>query len=146
MKFTPIVALTACTAFFMLSACGQRNEANDAQKPAAVDVSEMAPAAVSADRDWMPAAIILPQPHTMIQNTRIGTRTNYLQVIVQKNPTPEFAKWKSALLAAGYEVNDNIANGTLLFEKQGVESGKIAVSQPEDQEGFMIQVDVSSSQ
>ncbi len=92
----------------------------------------------------MPDAIVLPQPHTLIQNGKIGTRTNYLQVIVEQDPAPEFEQWKSALQAAGYAVNDNIANGSLSFEGNGVESGMIAVSRPEDQQGFMIQVDVSA--
>ena len=146
MKLPSIVASTTCAALFMLSACGQRNEADEVQKAAAVDTSEMDLAGVSADRDWMPAAIVLPQPHTMIQNARVGLRTNYLQVVVKDDPTPEFPKWESALLAAGYEVN-NMGNVNLLFKKEGeVESGMIAVSQYEDQSGFMIQVDVSREQ
>jgi hypothetical protein len=86
----------------------------------------------------------LPGPHTVIQDTKVGTRTYLLQVVVKKDPKEQFGQWQGALESAGYEVNDSmLSDGRMLFQGADVESGQIAVSRPEDQIGYMIQIDVS---
>ena len=60
--------------------------------------------------------------------------------------TRQRLKRPTHLVAAGYKVIDNTANGSLLFNGAEVESGQIGVSQPKDHEGFMIQVNVSRRQ
>ncbi len=113
MKLIHMAALTAYAALFMLSACGQ---SDDAGVSAAADTTEITATSASLSRDWMPAAIVLPQPNTVVADRKLGLRTHLLQVVVQNDPTPKFSEWKSALLAAGYKVNDNAANGSLLFQ------------------------------
>jgi len=133
----------AAAAFFLLTACGQ-DTATEAD--ASSDDSEAVASDAAVDRDWVPAGVTLPEPHTVLQDTKIGTRTYLLQVSVPNDPSGEFAGWKSALETAGYEVNENMmSDGRLLFQGADVESGQISVSQPADAEGYMIQIDVSKN-
>ena len=143
MKITPMKGITAATALFLLAACGQDAATENDAIP---EGAEMAAAGAAANRDWIPAGVILPQPHTVLQDTKIGTRTYLLQVSVPNDPSGQFAGWKSALVAAGYAVNEGmLSDGRLLFDGADVESGQISVSQPEDVEGYMIQIDVSKN-
>lgn len=144
MKIKPMKGIAAAAAFFLLAACGQDAQtANDAIPEGA----EMAAGGAAANRDWIPAGVILPQPHSVLQDTKIGTRTYLLQVSVPNDPSGKFAGWKDALVGAGYAVNDDsvLSDGRLLFDGKDVESGQIAVSQAEDVEGYMIQIDVSKN-
>ena len=147
MKVTRMAVLTAGTALLMLSACGTDR---DAAETSAVAGSEMAtqdaPATETADRDWMPVAIVLPEPHTVLADADIGMRTHYLQIVVQDDPTPMFSQWSEALVAAGYDVRDVTADGILLFSGLDVDTGQIAVMELPEDEGFRIQVDVTRSQ
>jgi len=140
MKITHMTAIAAGAALLLLSACGQGQTTANATAGGDTEVS---PVGAALERDWMPAAIVLPQPHTVSQDTKIGTRTHLLQIIVKDDPKAEFARWQAALEADGYEVNDNmLGDGRLLFQSAEVESGQIAVFPAED-EGYVIQVDVS---
>lgn len=140
-KITHSNSIAAATALVLLAACGQ-DTATEAG--ASSDDSEMVATGAAADRDWIPAGIVLPEPHTVLQDTRLGTRTYLLQVSVPNDPSGQFPEWKSALETAGYEVNEGLLHdGRLLFDRADVESGQISVSQPEDIEGYMIQIDVS---
>ena len=135
--------ITAATALFLLTACGQDAAPENDAIP---EGAEMAVADAPANREWIPAGVILPQPHTVLQDTKIGTRTYLLQVSVPNDPSGQFPEWKSALVAAGYAVNEAmLSDGRLLFDGADVESGQISVSQPEDVEGYMIQIDVSKN-
>jgi hypothetical protein len=141
MRITQSIKMTAVAAFVVLASCGKdgavENEPTD-------DVSEISEAYAAVSRDWIPPGIVLPEPHTVIQDTKVGTRTHLLQVVVEKDPKEQLAQWQGALEAAGYEINDSmLSNGRILFRGVDVESGQIAVSHPEDQNGFMIQIDVS---
>ena len=144
MKIPQIVKVAAVPALLLLAACGQEAAVAD---EAAADAAEMSVTGATTNRDWMPAGIVLPEPHTVLQDTKIGQRTYLLQVSVPNDPTSEFAGWKSALEASGYELNEALlAEGQLLFQGGDVESGQIAVLQPEDIDGYMIQIDVSRKQ
>jgi len=80
----------------------------------------------------------------VIRDSKLGTRTYILQVVVEKDPKDQFPQWQAALEQAGYEIDDSMLfDGRILFQGAEVESGQIAVSQPEDQKGYMIQIDVS---
>jgi hypothetical protein len=131
--------VAAGAAVFLLAACGSGASTDSGT---AADGGEAAAAAQS--RDWIPAALVLPQPNTVLQETRLGTRTHLLQILVSDDPSPLLASWKAGLEAEGYQINDSlIAEGRLLFDGGDVESGQIAVLRPDDEEGYMIQVDVS---
>jgi hypothetical protein len=140
-KIALMRSITVGTAVFLLAACGADegagNEAPSTEEGAAL-------AGAPENRDWIPAGIELPQPHTVLQESKIGTRTYLLQVSVPTDPAAEFADWKSALEAAGYRVDESmLADGRLYFDGADVESGQIAVLQPQDVEGYMVQIDVS---
>src|SRR5690606_22362652 len=140
-KITHSNSIAAATALVLLAACGQ-DAATEAG--ASSDDSEMVAPGAAADRDWIPAGIVLPEPHTVLQDTRLGTRTYLQRGSVPTDPSGQFPAWKSALETAGYEVNEGLLHdGRLLFDRADVESGQISVSQPEDIEGYMIQIDVS---
>jgi len=142
-KIPHMAKITAGAGLMLLAACGQGAATKSGASP---EETEAAPTGTSENRDWVPAGIVLPQPHTVLRDTKIGTRTYLLQVSVQDDPKAELAQWKSALLAAGYEVNDAmLADGRLLFDGADVESGQIAISNPDDVEGYMIQIDVSQN-
>lgn len=141
MKITQITRMTAGLAFVLLASCGQDETTGNA--PASDDIA-MSVTDDAESGDWLPAGIVLPQPHTVVQDAKLGTRTRLLQVVVENDPKEQFAQWQSGLEAAGYKVSDSmLSDGRLLFEGADVESGQIAVSQPDDQNGYMIQVDVS---
>lgn len=143
MKMSQIAKFAAAPALLVLAACGQ-----DAaiENETAADETEISATGASQNRDWMPAGIALPGGHTVLQDTKIGMRTYLLQVSVPNDPKSEFPGWKSALEAAGYQVNDGmLSDGRLLFDGGNVESGQISVSQPEDVEGYMIQIDVTQN-
>lgn len=138
-----IAKFAAVPALLLLAACGQDVAT---ESGAVADEAEASATVASGDRDWMPAGIALPKGHTVIQDTKLGMRTHLLQVSVPNDPKSEFPGWRSALEAAGYQVSDSmLADGRLLFEGGDVESGQISVSQPEDVEGYMIQIDVSKN-
>lgn len=105
------------------------------------------PLAASAEtRDWMPAGIVLPEPHEVLMEQQIMSDTNILQVLVKEDPTPLFVEWRAALEAGGYEINDSaVANGRLLFSSPEVEIGGINV-QSLDEAEFMIQIDVTKAE
>jgi len=93
--------------------------------------------------EWLPAGIILPEPHEVMMDQKIGSRTHLLQIFVETDPTPMFAEWQSALMASGYDVNDTMMfDGRLLFSNSEVEAGQIAV-QSMDETEFMIQIDMT---
>lgn len=139
MKKWRIDLVAAGAAVFVLAACGSGATTD---RETAADGGEAAAAA--QNRDWIPAALVLPQPHTVLQETRLSTRTHLLQILVSDDPTPLLASWKAGLEAEGYQINDGlIGEGRLLFDRGDVESGQIAVLRPEDEDGYMIQVDVS---
>lgn len=141
MKHWRIDLIVPVATLALLAACGPSGTTDRASVAEDGESS-----ATVASRDWMPAALVLPQPHTVLQETRLGTRTYLLQILVEKDPKPQLAGWKTGLEAEGYEVNENlIADGRLLFVGRDVESGQIAVSQPEDQQGYLVQVDVSQN-
>ena len=143
MKLSQIAKFAAAPALLVLAACGQ-----DAaiENETAADETEISATGASQNRDWMPAGIALPGGHTVLQDTKIGMRTYLLQVSVPNDPKSEFPGWRSALEAAGYQVNDGmLSDGRLLFDGGNVESGQISVSQPEDVEGYMIQIDVTQN-
>lgn len=145
MKMPQIAKFAAAPALLVLAACGQDAAV---ENDAAADETEMSATGTSAssNRDWMPAGVALPDGHTVIQDTKIGMRTYLLQVSVPNDPKSEFPGWKSALETAGYQVNDGmLSDGRLLFDGGNVESGQISVSQPEDVEGYMIQIDVTQN-
>ena len=149
MKVTRTAVLSSAAALLILSACGQSNDAGDTPAVGETDMTSAvtsAPTIASANRDWMPPVIVLPQPHTVVADMDVGLRTHYLQILVKDDPTPEFAGWKEALVAAGYEVKDATATGSLLFSSVDVETGQIAVKPADDHEGFIIQVDVTRRQ
>ena len=141
---TRLTGLLAGTALVMLAACGQGESAPGAGDDApAVEASSAIADAPVANRAWMPAAIALPEPHSVLQDMKVGANTHLLQIVVPDDPAAEFPRWKEALVAGGYDVNDSMLfDGRLLFQGQGVESGQIAVSAVEEG-GYMIQVDVS---
>ena len=146
MKLSQIAKFAAAPALLVLAACGQDTAV---ENEAVADETEMSATGTSASgkRDWMPAGVALPSGHTVIQDTKIGMRTYLLQVSVPNDPKSEFPGWKSALEAAGYQVNDGmLSDGRLLFDGGNVESGQISVSQPEDVEGYMIQIDVTQTE
>lgn len=146
MKMPQITKFAAAPALLLLAACGQDTAV---ENEAVADETEMSATGTSASgkRDWMPAGVALPNGHTVIQDTKIGMRTYFLQVSVPNDPKSEFPGWKSALEAAGYQVNDGmLSDGRLLFDGGNVESGQISVSQPEDVEGYMIQIDVTQTE
>lgn len=139
MKKWRIDLVAAGAALLLLAAC-EPGATTDPE--AAADGGEVAAAA--QNRDWIPAALELPQPHTVLQETRLGTRTHLLQILVPVDPSPMLASWKAGLQAEGYQINDSlIAEGRLLFDGGDVESGQIAVLRPDDEEGYMVQIDVS---
>ena len=145
MKMSKIAKFAAAPALLALAACGQDATVEDG---AAAEETAIATdgASDTVNRDWMPAGVTLPTGHTVIQDTKIGMRTYLLQVSVPDDPKSEFPGWKSALEAAGYQVNDGMLfDGRLLFDGDNVESGQISVSQPEDVEGYMIQIDVTQT-
>lgn len=143
MKIRYLKRVAAGFAIFLIAACGQDVNSED---EAATDEVEMSATGPTTNRDWIPAGVILPQPHKVLQDTKLGTRTHLLQISVSNDPTAEFAGWKSALEAAGYAVNEAMLfDGRLLFDGADVESGQISVSQPDDLEGYMIQIDVSKN-
>lgn len=145
MKLSQIAKFAAAPALLVLAACGQDAAV---ENEAGADEAELSAAGTSAsgNRDWMPAGVALPNGHTVIQDTKLGMRTYLLQVSVPNDPKSEFPGWKSALEAAGYQVNDGmLSDGRLLFDGGNVESGQISVSQPEDVEGYMIQIDVTQN-
>lgn len=143
MNIPQIVKVAAVPALLLVAACGQEAAV---ENEATADAAEMSATGASTNRDWMPAGILLPEPHTVLQDSKIGQRTYLLQVSVPNDPTSEFAKWKSALEASGYELNEALlAEGRLVFQGGDVESGQIAVLQPEDVDGYMIQIDVSQN-
>lgn len=144
MKMPQIAKFAAAPALLVLAACGQDAAV---ENEAGADEAELAATAAVGKRDWMPAGVALPNGHTVIQDTKIGMRTYLLQVSVPNDPKSEFPGWKSALEAAGYQVNDGmLSDGRLLFDGGNVESGQISVSQPEDVEGYMIQIDVTQTE
>lgn len=146
MKMPQITKFAAAPALLLLAACGQDTAV---ENEAVADETEMSATGTSASgkRDWMPAGVALPNGHTVIQDTKIGMRTYLLQVSVPNDPKSEFPGWKSALEAAGYQLNDGmLSDGRLLFDGGNVESGQISVSQPEDVEGYMIQIDVTQTE
>ncbi|OWQ96360.1 hypothetical protein [Sphingopyxis witflariensis] len=146
MKKPHIAKFAAAPALLLLAACGQDTAV---ENEAVADETEMSATGTSAsgNRDWMPAGVALPSGHTVIQDTKIGMRTYLLQASVPNDPKSEFPGWKSALEAAGYQVNDGmLSDGRLLFDGGNVESGQISVSQPEDVEGYMIQIDVTQTE
>lgn len=145
MKTIPMAALIAGATIFMLSACGAGNDAADTSSRGATEGAAAA-AATPANRDWMPAAIVLPQPHTVVADNRLGMRTHLLQIVVQNDPTPQFAQWRSALVAAGYDVLKDDRDDQVLFSGADVDSGQVVLVQTPDQPGFMIQVDVTRRQ
>lgn len=145
MKLSQIAKFAAAPALLVLAACGQDAAV---ENEAGADEAELSAPGTSAsgNRDWMPAGVALPNGHTVIQDTKIGMRTYLLQVSVPNDPKSEFPGWKSALEAAGYQINDGmLSDGRLLFDGGNVESGQISVSQPEDVEGYMIQIDVTQN-
>ena len=143
MKMPRIAKIAAAPALLMLAACGQDAAV---ENETATDETEMSATTASGNRNWMPAGIALPNGHTVIQDTKLGLRTYLLQVSVPNDPKSEFAGWKTALEAAGYQVNDRmLSDGRLLFDGGSVESGQISVSQPEDVEGYLIQIDVTQN-
>lgn len=144
MKMPQIAKFAAAPALLVLAACGQDAAV---ENEAGADEAELAATAAAGNRDWMPAGVALPKDHTVIQDTKIGMRTYLLQVSVPNDPKSEFPGWKSALEAAGYRINDGmLSDGRLLFDGGNVESGQISVSQPEDVEGYMIQIDVTQTE
>lgn len=144
MKSNYLKNIITLAALFLLVACGQDDVS---EYDAAAEKTEISAPGEAANRDWIAAGVVLPQPHTVLQDTKIGTRTYLLQVSVVEDPADAFAGWASALEAAGYEINDNsvLSDGRLMFEGADVESGQITVSQPEGIEGYMIQIDVSKN-
>jgi len=100
-------------------------------------------AVLAAPPEWLPAGITLPEPHAVLMDQKIGSNTHLLQIAVETDPTPMFADWQTALVAAGYDVNDSMMfDGRLLFSNSEVESGQIAVQSLDGAE-FMIQVDMT---
>lgn len=142
MKTKYINGMAASAALLLLVACGKRETTTENAPDG--DEAEITAAITSSNRDWMPAEIILPQPHTVIQDTKIGTRSHLLQVVVENDPKGKFPQWKAALEAAGYKIDERmLSDGRLLFQGAGIEGGQIAVLQTEDQKGYVIQIDIS---
>lgn len=136
-KLAPIAA--PASALLLLAACGQGDTAGDAD----AGVEEVAAPQTAENVEWLPDAIVLPQEHVLLNDAKLGVRTNLLQVTVEEDPSAQFPVWKSALEEAGYTVTENENNGGLRFSGNGVESGQITVPALEDAEGFMIQIDIT---
>jgi hypothetical protein len=117
--------------------------ARSATRAFALCAGAMPLAVLAAPPEWLPASITLPEPHAVLMDQKIGSNTHLLQIVVETDPTPMFADWQSALVAAGYDVNDSMMfDGRLLFSSSEVESGQIAV-QSLDEAEFMIQIDMT---
>lgn len=143
MKIYRLNSIAAGAALCLLAACGQDPAT---QNEASLDDSESSASQVPANRDWIPAGLVLPEPNTIIREGPMGSRTNILQVSVPNDPSDRFPAWTSALETAGYDVNDSmLPDGRLVFTGLEVESGQIAVLQTEDVEGYVIQIDVSQN-
>ncbi|NYT65004.1 hypothetical protein H0A58_03365 [Alcaligenaceae bacterium] len=132
-------SIIAAIPLAFLVACGQGSEAGSESKAEAVKMS--APSEPEG-RDWVPAGLTLPQPHEVIQDSKLGTRIRLLQVSVKADPASEFPRWKSALEAAGYKIQDIADTSRLLFSNDK-EEGQIAVSQHPEVDGYVIQIDIS---
>src|SRR5690606_33577398 len=138
-KQLPLAKIASVAALLLLSACGTDTDTDgivDDDKGSAI-------AGSSQDIDWLPAGLVLPEPHTVLQNSSIGTRTQLLQVGVPDDPSGQVPAWKAALETAGYTVAESAANGGLLFNGLDVESGQIAISTPQGADDYMIQIDIS---
>lgn len=139
MKTTPMAKLAPLAALALLAACGQGASTDEAEATA----EEAAAPQTAEDVEWLPDAIVLPEGHVLLNNAKLSIRTDLLQVTVVDDPSAQVPAWKSALEEAGYTVNESEANSGLLFSGNGVESGQIAISRPEDGEGYMIQIDMT---
>lgn len=139
MKQLPLAKIASVAALLLLSACGTDADTDGI----ANDDNGSVIAGGSQDIDWLPAGLALPEPHTVLQNSSIGTRTQLLQVGVPDDPSAQVPAWKAALETAGYSVTESAANGGLRFNGLDVESGQIAISRPQGADDYMIQIDIS---
>ncbi len=139
MKQLPLAKIASVAALLLLSACGTNADTDGIVE----DDGGSAIAGSSQDIEWLPAGLALPEPHTVLQNSSIGARTQLLQVSVPHDPSAEVPAWKAALESAGYSVTESAANGGLRFNGVDVESGQIAISRPQGADDYMIQIDIS---
>ncbi len=139
MKQLPLAKIASVAALLLLSACGTDADTDGI----ASDDNGSAIAGGSQDIEWLPAGLVLPEPHTVLQNSSIGTRTQLLQVSVPDDPSGQVPAWKAALETAGYTVAESAANGGLRFNGLDVESGQIAISTHQGADDYMIQIDIS---
>lgn len=139
MKQIPLAKIASTAALLLLAACGADTDTGGL----AGDDNGSAIAGGSLDIDWLPAGLALPEPHIVLQSSRIGTRTQLLQVSVPDDPSTHVPAWKTALETAGYSVAESAANGGLRFNGLDVESGQIAISRPQGADEYMIQIDIS---
>jgi hypothetical protein len=138
-KQHPLAKIASIAALLLLSACGTETDTDGIVE----NDNGSAIAGGSQDIDWLPAGLTLPEPHTVLQNSSIGTRTQLLQVSVPDDPSTQVPAWKAALETAGYSVAESAANGSLRFNGRDVESGQIAISRPQGADDYMIQIDIS---
>lgn len=139
MKLLPPVKIASLAALLLLSACGADTDADGIVE----GDNGSTIAGGSQNIDWVPVGLTLPEPHTVIQYSSIGTRTQFLHVSVPDDPLAQVPAWKAALETAGYSVAESAANGGLRFNGRDVESGQIAISRPQGADDYVIQIDIS---
>lgn len=95
--------------------------------------------------DWVPAGIVLPEPHDIIQDMRIGS-TSLLIVNVSDDPSGLIPEWQTVLADAGYTVDIRMLfEQRLLFSGNGLESAQIVTRVSGEADGFEIQIDATQT-
>ncbi|WP_102110497.1 hypothetical protein [Oceaniglobus roseus] len=104
----------------------------------------LAGAAHAGQPDWIPEPIRLPDNYEVVSDRTIGTGTHLFQVEVAEDPAPMLETWAQDLNDNGYETDTRMmSDNRLLFSGPAGVEGQIAVTQPMDVDGYMIQIDLS---